>query len=217
MNDGGETEVHFRADRATMHSMTESASRSLRDRQLAETARRLRAEARRLTAERGLAGFTVEEVCSEVGVSRRTFFNYFAAKENAVLGIPARTDTSDLDEAFLASEGELLESLAELHIARWERLDMSPAEVPALVAAFTKAPQLVQHLLDLAALGEREDTALVARREGWSDDDERAATAVQLVGALLRPTVSEYFAGTGDDFRSLLLRRLALARRLFSA
>jgi AcrR family transcriptional regulator len=184
---------------------------------LAETSRRLRAEARRLTAERGLGGFTVEEVCSEVGVSRRTFFNYFASKENAVLGIAARTDISDLDEAFLASREDVLDAVAELHIARWERMDMSPAEVPALVAAFTRAPQLVQHLLDIAAIGEREDAALVARREGWAEDDPRAAIAVQLITALIRPTVSEYFADTGEDFRTVMMRKLAIARAFFAA
>ena len=191
-----------------MHSVMNSAPESLRSRQLAETSRRLRAEARRLTAERGLAGFTVEEVCSEVGVSRRTFFNYFASKENAVLGIAARTDID---------AGDVLDALAELHIARWERMDMSPAEVPALVAAFTRAPQLVQHLLDIAAIGEREDAALVARREGWAEDDPRAAIAVQLITALIRPTVSEYFAGTGEDFRTVMMRKLAIARAFFAA
>ncbi|WP_396642257.1 TetR/AcrR family transcriptional regulator [Microbacterium sp.] len=195
----------------------DSAPESLRSRQLAETSRRLRAEARRLTAERGLGGFTVEEVCSEVGVSRRTFFNYFASKENAVLGIAARTDISDLDEAFLASREDVLDAVAELHIARWERMDMSPAEVPALVAAFTRAPQLVQHLLDIAAIGEREDAALVARREGWAEDDPRAAIAVQLITALIRPTVSEYFADTGEDFRTVMMRKLAIARAFFAA
>jgi AcrR family transcriptional regulator len=200
-----------------MHSVMDSAPESLRSRQLAETSRRLRAEARRLTAERGLGGFTVEEVCSEVGVSRRTFFNYFASKENAVLGIAARTDISDLDEAFLASREDVLDAVAELHIARWERMDMSPAEVPALVAAFTRAPQLVQHLLDIAAIGEREDAALVARREGWAEDDPRAAIAVQLITALIRPTVSEYFADTGEDFRTVMMRKLAIARAFFAA
>ena len=202
-----------------MHSVMNSAPESLRSRQLAETSRRLRAEARRLTAERGLGlgGFTVEEVCTEVGVSRRTFFNYFASKENAVLGIAARTDISDLDDAFLASRGDVLDALADLHIARWERMDMSPAEVPALVAAFTQAPQLVQHLLDIAAIGEREDATLVARREGWPEGDPRAAIAVQLITALIRPTVSEYFAGTGEDFRTVMMRKLAIARAFFAA
>ncbi|MDX2376742.1 TetR/AcrR family transcriptional regulator [Microbacterium sp. LRZ72] len=195
--------------------MTDSAIESPRERRIAETSRRLRAEARRLTAERGLSGFTVEEVCALAGVSRRTFFNYFASKENAVLGIHLRTDTSDLDDAFVASPSALLEALAELHIARWERMDMSPAEAPAIAAAFEREPGLVRHLLDLTAEDERADIVLVQRRQGWDAGDPRAAVAVQLLGALMRPTVTDYFEGPDEVFRTLFLRRLEAAHRLF--
>ena len=39
------------------------------------------ARARHLTAREGLTGFTIQELCDQVGVSRRTFFNYFPTKE----------------------------------------------------------------------------------------------------------------------------------------
>ena len=35
---------------------------------------------------RGLNGYTVEEVCERGGISRRTFFNYFPTKEDAIIG-----------------------------------------------------------------------------------------------------------------------------------
>lgn len=67
--------------------MSESASPiGLREQRKEETRRSLTSLARRLTAERGLNGFTLEELCAEVGVSRRTFFNYFPAKEAAIVG-----------------------------------------------------------------------------------------------------------------------------------
>ncbi len=34
----------------------------------------------------GLNGFTIEQLCEDVGVSRRTFFNYFPSKEDAIIG-----------------------------------------------------------------------------------------------------------------------------------
>ncbi len=37
--------------------------------------------------QRGLHGFVVEDVTAEVGVSRRTFFNYFTRKEEAVVAV----------------------------------------------------------------------------------------------------------------------------------
>src|SRR6476660_5993038 len=58
----------------------------LRERKRAATRAAITAVARSLTAERGLNGYTVEEVCEQAGISRRTFFNYFPAKEDAILG-----------------------------------------------------------------------------------------------------------------------------------
>ena len=61
-------------------------SGGLRERKRAATRAAITAVARSLTAERGLSGYTVEEVCERAGISRRTFFNYFPAKEDAILG-----------------------------------------------------------------------------------------------------------------------------------
>ena len=58
----------------------------LRERKRAATRTAITAVARSLTAEHGLNGFTVEEVCEAAGISRRTFFNYFQSKEDAIIG-----------------------------------------------------------------------------------------------------------------------------------
>ena len=64
---------------------------STRERRKAETAQGLKDAARRLIIANGLTGFTIEELCEEVGVSRRTFFNYFPSKESAIIGeVPPR-------------------------------------------------------------------------------------------------------------------------------
>jgi AcrR family transcriptional regulator len=190
----------------------DSSAGSLRERRLAATSLALRTEARRLAADAGLHGFTIEELCAAVGVSRRTFFNYYASKENAVLGFPVRADTSDLDDAFVSGTGALLDDFAELHIARWERLDLTKAEADELGRVFDREPRLFAHFVSLAAEGERDDIALVSQRAGAAD----AETIVLVFGALIRPAVLEYFADDSQDFRHILLRRLADARRIFS-
>ncbi|UYK39627.1 TetR/AcrR family transcriptional regulator [Microbacterium terricola] len=196
--------------------MSDSAS-SLRERRVAETAQSLRAEARRLTAEQGFSGFTIEELCEHVGVSRRTFFNYYASKENAVLGIAVRTDTVELDEAFVAGTGHLLDDLAELLLARWDLFAPTRAEGAELGRVFDREPRLFAHFVALAAESERDDTALALRRPDCAGDALRAATAVHLLGALLRPTVAQYFADGDTDIHGLLRQRLTVARDLLSS
>lgn len=58
---------------------------TLRERKKAATRQSLHETALRLAVARGLDGVTVEDIADEVGVSRRTFSNYFANKEDAVL------------------------------------------------------------------------------------------------------------------------------------
>jgi AcrR family transcriptional regulator len=63
----------------------QAAAPGLRERKKAETRAALRAAAVRLFLERGPAAVTVSDICEAAGVSARTFFNYFEAKEEALL------------------------------------------------------------------------------------------------------------------------------------
>ena len=68
--------------------------------------RRAPAAATRLARRDGPDSLTVEEVCAEVGVSARTFFNYFASKDDAPFGGDAGTLTTISDDVVGRPAGE---------------------------------------------------------------------------------------------------------------
>jgi AcrR family transcriptional regulator len=62
-------------------------TRPLRERQRDEALRSIHVAAVGLVLEQGLAGTTVDQIATAAGVSTRTVFNYYATKEDAVLGL----------------------------------------------------------------------------------------------------------------------------------
>lgn len=58
----------------------------IREQKRRETKQRIRDEAARLVEERGYDNVTVDDICRDAGISRRTFFNYVDSKDEAILG-----------------------------------------------------------------------------------------------------------------------------------
>lgn len=102
-----------------------------------ETRRALGFAAFELASERGLHGFVVEDVTDRVGVSRRTFFNYFNRKEEAVVAVGG----------FVFDDGI-------------EELRNRPADEPLFdalhaVARLITSPPNLDTILTLATFGQR--------------------------------------------------------------
>jgi AcrR family transcriptional regulator len=79
---------------------------TLRTRKKAATRQSLHEAALRLAMADGLDGVTVEDIADEVGVSRRTFSNYFSNKEDAVLYADRERMRTLLDLVRLRPTGE---------------------------------------------------------------------------------------------------------------
>ena len=197
--------------------MSESAD-SLRDQRKRETSRALTDAARRLTAEQGFAGFTVEELCAEVGVSRRTFFNYFESKENAVFGFAAVDPRQEkLEAEFARQNGDLLDDFIRLTIARFELFNPLD-DAPALFAVIEQEPRLLKAVFEQIAKNERRDMTIIVQRTGEGDDAElRAEVLVHSVGALVRLCMDQLLHHhSTDSFSDLISRRLEIARTVFA-
>ncbi len=76
--------------------LTPSCVDSLRERKRLETRKAIHEASLDLAEERGVSGFTVEEAAERAEISRRTFFNYFASKEDAIFDF----DPEDLPDAY---------------------------------------------------------------------------------------------------------------------
>jgi AcrR family transcriptional regulator len=83
-----------------------------RQRKRIRTHRAIQAAALSAVIEVGFEGATVEEICRRAGISQRSFFNYFATKEDALVDAPAVSQAA-IDD-FLRGEHGLIDDLVTL-------------------------------------------------------------------------------------------------------
>ncbi|MET0885323.1 MAG: TetR family transcriptional regulator [Mycetocola sp.] len=201
--------------------MSDSAISNRRERRMAQTAARLTSVARRLTAERGLNGFTVEEVCDEVDVSRRTFFNYFPTKDDAVLGVDPGEEVGKFSEDFLARGSRgweiVIDDLVDLVIEHFESTGHDHKPHAEFHAALDREPRLLLRFLGATREREKQAVALVASREGVAADDPRAVAVVGVLSTLLKHAGEHYLARPGTDDISTFLRAQLAALRVVMA
>ena len=120
-------------------------SSGLRERKKAETRQALASAALRLAEERGPDAVTVEDIAAVVGVSPRTFFNYYPTKEDAIVGIPEGQSSEVVDELTSRPPDEApLEALRQSLLAASEGLESRAEE-------WTMRHRLVQRYPTLAA------------------------------------------------------------------
>jgi len=173
--------------------MSNSATTTTRAAQRKQaTSSQLTALCRTLTAERGLNGFTIEEVCSEVGVSRRTFFNYFPSKEDAVFGIDEVHELERVATEFLAAGSRgwpaVVDDLVQFAVRYADATGHDMAEHLQFMAILEREPRLLARFIGLGREREAALAELVALREGVATGDPRVRASVDLVATVLRST-----------------------------
>ncbi|MEZ5209518.1 MULTISPECIES: TetR/AcrR family transcriptional regulator [unclassified Gordonia (in: high G+C Gram-positive bacteria)] len=169
---------------------------SPREQKRAETLRRIHDAAVELTLRDGLAAATVSDIAERAGVSRRTFFNYFPTKEDAVLGISEPRIPPHALESFL-------------HPA-------PPAGDDAGADRFAQALELT--VTTLASVGPRpsQDIAVIVGRYPELINrirSHRDATQQLLVDALTERLAQQHSpASAADSARALILLSGAVLR-----
>ena len=205
--------------------MTDSGG--LRERKRSATKLAIITAARILTAERGFSGYTVEELCEDVGISRRTFFNYFPAKEDAVLGSPVDEIPADLAEDFISRgaasapgtvSASLLVDFVDFATAMMDRMAMSRDQMVQLKAAIAAEPRLLQKALHGSQEAENTLAGLLSAREGIPPEDPRIQAAVALFTALGQRVGPVFFApGNTRPYRQILTEAVNAMQEVFAA
>ncbi|OIH92567.1 TetR/AcrR family transcriptional regulator [Curtobacterium sp. MCBA15_001] len=184
--------------------------------------RRMIVAARRATVTQGLGGFTIEQLCESVGVSRRTFFNHFASKEDVVLGIELHADT-ELLQAFAAGDVvpstlDPLSAIVALAVEQVRAMEFDRSEEVLVRTVLDREPALLARFLSATDVQLARVTDAVRTRFGWTaPDDARARLVSESAAALLRVTADHYFDDAFDEttsppFDELLTTNLRLLR-----
>jgi AcrR family transcriptional regulator len=144
----------------------------LRERKKQRTRDELAAAAFAMAVERGLNGFTIDEVAAAADVSPRTFFNYFTSKEEAVV---AHRDEAHAQFAAALASRPLDESPVQaLRAAIVGRVRASSREAIReqleLLRLLRETPSLLPHLMSSFATTERLMAEVVAAHSGTDPD-----------------------------------------------
>ncbi|MBD0837434.1 TetR family transcriptional regulator [Streptomyces sp. TRM68416] len=190
---------------------------TLRERKKQRTREALLRAALELFTTRGYEQTTVDDIVAAVEVSQRTFFRYFASKEEVAFGVQEMAEAyfveavrrRPADEAPLEALrrsvlegwdglGEIIESVVpiELHLRMYQQIE----SVPVLLAAHLRR----------SAETEEAIARVLAEREGLDvDADPRPRLAVAVFGGVMRVTERQW--SLREDFSLEAIRALTVA------
>ncbi|SDT77140.1 DNA-binding transcriptional regulator, AcrR family [Actinoplanes derwentensis] len=141
----------------------------------------------RLADERGADRVTTEEISAAAEVSPRTFFNYFATKEDALVGDPMegldepRLPDGPLPDALLAALAPTFAQIQhdrDLWLLRMRVIGANPHLLPLLIAA--------------AASAEQRLAAAITERDGLPPDHPFPPVAAAVANAAVRVAVCRW-------------------------
>lgn len=198
--------------------MTQSATAVApsRDHKRRLTAYRITVCAQELALEHGLDGFTMDDLAARAEVSRRTLFNYFPGKDDAVLGGPPVIDEALLETfAHGGPTGDLVEDLAAIVVAVLSESPDTREDVARGRRVLLAEPRLLTHARDQLQACVESCMAPMQLREGERFDRARVDMAIVLILACVHVAMDRFVDdGTDAVFADLFTESLATARAL---
>jgi AcrR family transcriptional regulator len=171
----------------------------LRERKRAALERDLASAALSLVAERGFAMVTVDDIVARTGVSRRTFSNYFACKEDAVAAVVLHR-ASDALESWRAEPAEAAGGLVPVvrSLLMHQMRSGTFVTMAAVSALAREHHQLVPYLREAQwALWSSAGARIID--ELGETDATRRVELTALMGAVFGVVTTSFLAGPAGD------------------
>jgi len=190
---------------------------TLRERKKQRTREALLRVAIELFTTEGYERTTVDDIADAVGVSQRTFFRYFAGKEDAALALDEMTVTRFVDAVRARPPHEPpLDALRKAVLESWDTLhEVVESVVPvqrflALYRVIESTPVLLAAHLRRSAEVEEVLTRVLAEREGLdAATDPRPRLLVAVFSGVMRVTERQWL--TDGEFSLEAMRALTVS------
>ncbi|KPI32203.1 TetR family transcriptional regulator [Streptomyces sp. NPDC054950] len=187
---------------------------TLRERKKQRTRDALLRAAVELFTSQGYEGTTVDEIAAAVDVSQRTFFRYFAGKDEAALALVEMTVERFVEAVRARPPHEPpLEALRQAVLEGWYSInEVVESVVPVelylrMYRVIESTPVLLAAHLRRSVEVEEDLARVIAEREGLDvDADPRPRLAVAVFSGVMRVTERQW--STGADFSLDRIRAL---------
>ncbi|MCT9138720.1 TetR family transcriptional regulator [Streptomyces violarus] len=187
---------------------------NLRERKKQRTRDALLRAALELFATRGYDETTVDDIAAAVDVSQRTFFRYFAGKEETAFFVPRLAEGLVVQALRVRPPDEApLEALRRAVLESWDTINEAVEEIVPIdlhlrvYRVIESTPALFAAHLRRSAELEEQLARIIAEREGLDvDTDPRPRIVVALFGGVIR--VTERLWSAGDELSLAGMRQL---------
>ncbi|MFI6418185.1 TetR family transcriptional regulator [Streptomyces sp. NPDC050842] len=183
----------------------------LRERKKQRTRDALIRVALELFTTQGYERTTVDEIVDAVEVSQRTFFRYFASKEEVAFAVQHMVETLFVSALGQRPPGEgPFDALRHAVLSAWDQTGEAIVEVVP-VELYLRTFQLIESTPALLAVhlrrsAETEETIarIIAEREGLDvDEDPRPRIAVAAFSGVMRVTGQMWVRGTDQSLEAI--------------
>jgi len=169
----------------------------LRTRRRLRTAQTIRDAAVDLVLAEGLENVTTEMIAERAGISPRSFFNYFAFKEEALMPPPFTFAEADI-EAFDNGTGAVMADMMTLLLTRFANVDPRRERIRQIYELAHRHPKLMLVRKQQFHQHEERIATLVAKRLGGTPGDRAAVLMAAVLTAAIRVAMGRW-ARDGHD------------------